>query len=214
MRILVIAALGLLTGSGTLACSAIVPPDGGTMDGSVPSCAGDAYTQFDWNVDGVVGQTPCVHAYGTGWISGTTSNVEPLSYIVGPDGSPESHPPLESLPSAPLCLAAVYIYNIPLRTGATGGMAADRPYDARPAFVATADFVDGGGANCYTLEPVGRQNLHATGGTWTVLQGGSWGDVVDIEARDVTFEPFLGHAVQIPYVRWRVMMVAEPVRYP
>jgi hypothetical protein len=214
MRTLLLVTIGLFAGGGVAACAASAPVDAGITDGAVPLCMGDDWTSFDWIVDSVAGRTPCVHAYGTGWISSARPSVEPLAYIIGPDGTPEVHPPLEILPQPPLCLAAAYVYNTALRTGATGGMAADQPYDSRPAFVVTADFVDGGGANCYTRDIVGREGRHATGGTWTVLQGGSWGDVVDIEARDVTFEPFLGHTVAIPYVRWRVRLTDAPLAYP
>jgi hypothetical protein len=61
-------------------------------------------------------------------------------------------------------------------------------------------------------EGPGSEQRAATAGSWRVLRGGSWGDVVDIEAEDLTFEAFDGHAIEVPYARWRVSLGSTPVR--
>ncbi len=48
----------------------------------------------------------------------------------------------------------------------------------------------------------------------TSFGGGSRpGDLIEVEARDVVFEPFMGHTLRFPRMRWRVRLT-EPINYP
>jgi len=200
-----------------LACGgASHTPDAAPPDAGGPVCEGDGWQVMDWVVDGESGRTPCMPAYGVGAVSGGhTDGAEPLAYWIGPALTSESDPAFLARP--PLCEVGLAIYNIELPDGARGDeLAAARPHDARPAFIVLGEIVHGGAELCLVQVPPdgAREGWPATAGTWRVLQGGSWGDVVDIEAEGLTFDPVDGHTIEVPYARWRVALPVEPIRYP
>lgn len=43
----------------------------------------------------------------------------------------------------------------------------------------------------------------STGGTWRVVAGGTVGDVIQLEAQEVTFGPTLGHDFRLRRMYWR-----------
>jgi hypothetical protein len=115
----------------------------------------------------------------------------------------------------PYCVTSLQTANVEFRTGATGPVNPSVETDGRSAafYVRTSTNRETGAERCTMggdafAYPVPR------GGRWTVLQGAVWGNTVDIEIRDVTFEPFDGHELVIPYGRWVAELPSDPPEYP
>lgn len=102
----------------------------------------------------------------------------------------------------------VVLLNEPLETGRGGALRATEYPPSGSAIEPWASASTGAG-------PAPRmcsQAVHTEGGTWRVLQGGSWGDVVELEIRDARFSA-LGQVLVIESLVMRARIL-EPVIYP
>lgn len=195
MRTIRIAPLALVTFS--LACSASFEPE----------CEGE-YLVFDYVFDGEPGTTGCVPAAG---VTGRTVHGEYLvsHFWYGPEViRAENRWEIMALPSEILCGAGMEFRNTPLSTGASGASQPLVPYGV-------TERSEVGVILLYNTTPDGRpcgegatliDDAVTTGGTWHVIQGGGPGDWVVVEARDVTFEPILGHTFRFDRMRWYVQL--------
>jgi hypothetical protein len=167
-------------------------------------CDGETWGRYEWVADGVEGESGChpLLAFGsTAVMDGPATEIR----IGGPGALAEPrYMPL------PFCLVGIELLNIDLRTGEAGTVAptAEIPDRRTPAFWVRVDVTRGDHAACGEIPPA------TTGGSWRILQGGTWGSIIDVEVRDVTFEPFDGHELVIPYGRWVARLPLDPIRYP
>jgi hypothetical protein len=180
----------------------------GTGDDAGLSCEGE-YLVFDYTFDDVPGSTGCTPA-------GAGMTISPRVAVtqLWQDWLRE---PNVRLPRG-ICAAAAGFYNIPLHTGARG-LLDSTPYTvpAEPwvpqVILWVLEFLSSGSDS--PCSPGGDGEFAVlTGGTWHVLQGGSdAGDWIEIEARDVTFEPLGGHDFRLDRMLWRAQLRA-PVILP
>ncbi len=105
------------------------------------------------------------------------------------------------------CMPWLSFMNTQLVSGASGAlqMGYDGQYrSSAPAVLTLAAAVDSPGT-CS-----GNVQATLTGGTWHVIQGGDSGDVVEVEARNVTFAPVNGRTLRIDRMWWRVRLPPPP----
>lgn len=168
-----------------------------------PRCPGEAY-YYEWVIDGERGFTECGVATGQGSTSAAFGDSIPRStHILS--GIAVSDPP------HPLCGGTEFWFaNMDLVTGGSGLIAPDRNYTDQESSVwarTQAAF----GVDCYDDL---SDNAVPISGSWHVVEGGGWGDVVTVEVRDLLFEPGNGLDVEIPYYFWRGRLTDSPIRYP
>lgn len=127
---------------------------------------------------------------------------------------------------APLPLCGYYpevvFNNVPLVTGASGTLSPEvRPRDATwyTAWVSLAVSVDrpdliSAGGEPSTCEAVGGVVVPLLSGTYHVVQGGTYGEEVVVEVRDVVVDAPEGHDIRIDLARWRLRLSDPPQRIP
>lgn len=202
------------------ACSCASPPGGwdagpsvdGGADGGGLECDGE-YLVYDYQLDGEPGTTGCKPAQ-----SRTTIYPEGMatSLLYGEAVLTREQP--SGLPAG-MCGTDLRFYNTPLVTGETGPvrhLGSGVPDDVRAPQVVLPlghGFVTGRDPpECVPGGP--NEAAMLTGGTWHVLRGGSEpGEWVEVEARDVTFEPLDGHTFRFDRMQWRVQL-REPLVLP
>lgn len=210
-------------------CSHRVFPDAGgsdadvadvLMDGGALDAGGcddlEEYRSFDFVLDGVR-VSYCQPVRGeTRWFRTNPGRPEYRLVVVYP--VLPTDPEFEYLPTPPLCGATVVIDNVwPPETGVSGEVepfqrfvGADEAERLRVRGMVGLTY-DSGDEAC----AVDRERLEgvATGGSWEIVEGAMEpGEFVTVEARDVEFEPFLGHRLRFNLIRWRARL-AEPF-YP
>lgn len=176
--------------------------DSEPADAAAPECAHmEEYFLADWSVDGAAGTSGCVAAQGIQHFPTGPLCVDapPLTInFFSIDGD-------RGLPRPELtCAMAAGVFNLELETGGTGlvqqGVLGPSPCDLEYfGFVLNL----GSEAECASG---GRESARVSGGTYGVLQGGSVGDVVEVELRDITFEPIAGHIVVFHRVLYHVRL--------
>jgi hypothetical protein len=202
-------ALGLALPAGS--CSA------GTAGGE-PCADLDEFGYLEWTYDGVKGHTDCDAPAGWTVVRGDPGRVPPTyaSFLefgargkVEPHGFPASRPDPEFV-----CLFGLYATNWEPVPGSSGA-GIDLPYwdfmnrvgapDAR-RFSPRVD-VNPRRTGCSDLAAIDGQLTPRPGtGTWRVRESDGTlapGALIDLEVRDVEFEPFDGHVLRIDYARWR-----------
>jgi hypothetical protein len=175
-------------------------------------CPGLEWGRYEWVVDGVTGSSGCFPCFAGGWTNARPGPSVPATRvdIGGPGGLA-----VPVFMAFPYCVTSLETANVEFRTGETGSVTPSVDIEGRGvAFnVRTSTNQTLGPDRCSMGgDPFGYPV--PSGGRWTVLQGGSWGDIVDVEIRDVTFEVFEGHALVIPYGRWVVELPADPPEFP
>jgi hypothetical protein len=178
-------------------CSANPPP---------PDCRGEGWAYYQDRVDGVA-RAARVCVTGTVTMFGSTTRPpwdgERWLWIRFGVASAEGNSP-------PFCGGALLSFsNVVLRTGLSGNVTSGPDWNVRSSepVVQASITVAGAGATC----PAGDQFGRVTGGTWHVIQGGTWDEVVEVEARDVTVAPVAGHSLRIVRMRFRMRLPSMPV---
>lgn len=190
---------GCNCGGGAPLCDVDEYDGGRDVEDHLTRCPGEAY-YFDWSIDGEHGTTECGEAYGYGSTSTEFGDSKPQSTVLlGGIALEAPHP---------LCGGSEFWFaNIELVTGARGSVASVRSYsDQEPSvWVRTQAAIEGvcGGEEALTMS-----------GSWHVLDGGTWGDVVTVEFRDLVFQTYHGADIQISYYYWRGRLPDPPIRYP
>lgn len=173
-----------------------------------PGCEADTFLVYDWTFDGLSGSTGCqpsvaaIRRYSGINIGPCYPETTIALYYAGAGivpGFPD--PDL-------LCGASIFFYNTPLLTGAVGTITPlDPARNGCPSvgqgFDAAVQLFD-----TYRVQPdpACAANATLTGGTWRVIQGGGAGQTVEVEARDVTFEPLDGHTLRLDRMYWRAQL--------
>lgn len=169
-------------------------------------CEGETWERYEWIADGVEGESGC-HPLSTDGETHLKERAPDTEIRIG--GGPGLGPDIQFMP-LPFCVAGTVLLNIDLDAGESGSIAPNTaiPDDSTPAFWVQVPVTHGDHAACGEIPP------DATGGSWRVLGGGTWGHVIDVEVRDVTFELVDGHSLVIPYGRWVAELPLNPIRYP
>jgi hypothetical protein len=206
------------------------PVDGGPEDGGTPMCStlepirpwmidfdagggrvapevwSTGWLSHEWVYDGVRGETGCVAASCLVFTSERPPYARWLAEMNYDSRVPRG--PLRGLPEPDrFCGLGVQIYNLnPLATGATGELAAAPAIWDAPAVLVNLVWATRPGG-C----PDGFYDVMRGAGTYTVLQGGDIGDVIEIEARNVTFAPLTdSHTFELPRVHFKVYLERGP----
>lgn len=182
-----------------------------------PPCTTDEFVYVGWVLDGVAGEVCSPDASATGAIDNCTMAGCPpispgiLSFSFG--AYPQCFVP------HPYTSVGLYVYNTELLEGAGGSLQAEegrlgrlRPLAAANDAPAYAEvhlrFDYRGPGDC---GPPPSDVAFSTGGTWHVVRAGSFGEMVEVEARDVTFGATSpGHEIRLTRVYWRVRIRSLP----
>lgn len=109
--------------------------------------------------------------------------------------------------------AQLIVYNIPLREGAGGVLVAEdgrntREYpehllDWQTPFAELRLLLASSDGVC------GDRSGYAVGGTWRVIRGDTiFGESLELEARDIVFDPIDGHTYRFPRIYWNTALTA------
>lgn len=120
-------------------------------------------------------------------------------------GGTSGEPLIGSVP--PCAYNAILVWETGLSDGASGSVTTTDSVHAdgvsevlfRPAFE------DASGTDCVP-------RLTPTGGTWRVWEGGTWGEPLLLELRDLTYPSVDGHTLTVRRVLWRGTITPTPVR--
>jgi len=186
-------------------------------DASEPTCTDpDGYLVQHYVFDGEPGSTGCVQA-GSSSLTRRDSvnrNAPALEMHFGYRDEPGRDPAETRGLPRPLCGAALVFENTTVDSGASGELVdletlPDSGYVARVGVLVGYDTTPEDGA----CNPGNDRAAVRPGGTWRVLTGGTFGDIVEVEARDVHVEDAGGHTVTFERMYWRVRL-GGPIEYP
>ncbi len=104
--------------------------------------------------------------------------------------------------SRPFHGASFHLLDIPLETGRNGAFRPDGP----PVLTQPGAFVEAS----YGPGDLSNRPLLPISGTWHVLRGGAWGDLVEVEIRNVRFPIIEGHTLEIRRLHWTVRISGSP----
>jgi len=180
-------------------CGAAPAPSDGPTECAIPD-----YFLHEWVLDGVRGSTGCIAATGTGITRSATA--PPNTWMVF--GFENRDVTGSGLPLPELfCGVDLQFFDIIPETGGSGELV-DASAIRLPCVVADlAHDLPGEHDSC--APPGGATLGTLLSGTWHVIRGGTWGDRVEVEARDVRFTPVEGHDLTFERMYWNVS-VSEP----
>lgn len=179
-------------------------------------CEGQ-FLVYEYDFDGITGDTGCIPA---GSFTHTRrDSIRPgapaWETSMGYRHEAAVHVDRTGLPMPQiLCGGGMRFWNIDLISGESGTLEGSDPplatgWEPRAFVTMVYDTTPGDGELCD-----GGAVGELASGTWHIIRGGSRpGDLIEVEARDVVFEPFMGHTLRFPRMRWRVRLT-EPINYP
>lgn len=188
-----------------------VHDDAASDVGMQPECAGETF-EYRWTFDGAIGESGCLIPRAIGHTAnesagGSLAALEiQLLYLAPPEIPPR--------PPIPFCGFEAIFDNTPFVNGSTGSVSSDRWAIGGDGQLPNT-FIRQRTASTLELCRMGGEAFAVpTGGTWHVIQGGTLGEIIEVEFRDVSFEPVDGHELTYDYIRWRVRLPDSLMAYP
>ncbi len=117
----------------------------------------------------------------------------------------------------PLCSFGFEVYNLMPRSGDTGPLGNSMNWRNRqPLVVVFGSYWNQPDAECAVEAGVTPDvsALYSQSGTYHVVRGGTWGDDVEIELRDVRLGLVFGREFSLPFIRFRGRLPTDIIRYP
>lgn len=176
--------------------------DGGVSDSAVPDCEG-ATGYVRWRGGSERGTTRCVPSSTNGSIGPSPRDGFPeIEYFIGLDSRQDG---------GSLCGLGFQIFNYELEVGVSATVNPEfLRTDSLPIVLSDAYFA----SPIYHCEvPRDFEQVLASSGVWTVLQGGTWGDTVEMEARDLRYLLEDGTEYVIEYVFIRATLTTDYSRH-